>query len=196
MTSWLQLRIKSCLVSGQRVPGADLTAYRSYCVTALLIRHKLSKEAVVEFQVYECLQTFLSDSPAPALDYASGLSLQLLIDIRSLPGCSEEANELYRLLRQPHLQALLSAHDTVAQKDYEPVLPPMPDELPEEEEATRTVCLVKNKQPLVSYTTKVSSIRHVTPRKNLCFLEHITNCISGEILHIVGLNTYIKIFVT
>ncbi|XP_033958172.1 MAGUK p55 subfamily member 4-like [Pseudochaenichthys georgianus] len=146
--------------------------------------------------VYECLQTFLSDSPAPALDYASGLSLQLLIDIRSLPGCSEEANELYRLLRQPHLQALLSAHDTVAQKDYEPVLPPMPDELPEEEEATRTVCLVKNKQPLVSYTTKVSSIRHVTPRKNLCFLEHITNCISGEILHIVGLNTYIKIFVT
>jgi len=45
------------------------------------------------------------------------------------------------------LQALLSAHDTVAQKDYEPVLPPMPDD--EEEEATRTVCLVKNKQPLV-----------------------------------------------
>ncbi|KAK5875315.1 hypothetical protein CesoFtcFv8_027805 [Champsocephalus esox] len=100
-------------------------------------------------EVYECLQTFLSDSPAPALDYASGLSLQLLIDIRSLPGCSEEANELYRLLRQPHLQALLSAHDTVAQKDYEPVLPPMPDELPEEEEATRTVCLVKNKQYLI-----------------------------------------------
>ncbi|XP_010794096.1 MAGUK p55 subfamily member 4 [Notothenia coriiceps] len=99
-------------------------------------------------KVYECLQTFLSDSPAPALDYASGLSLQLLIDIRSLPGCSEEAKELYLLLRQPHLQALLSAHDTVAQKDYEPVLPPMPDELPEEEEATRTVCLVKNKQPL------------------------------------------------
>ncbi|KAI4831597.1 hypothetical protein KUCAC02_001133 [Chaenocephalus aceratus] len=90
----------------------------------------------------------LLTNPAPALDYASGLSLQLLIDIRSLPGCSEEANELYRLLRQPHLQALLSAHDTVAQKDYEPVLPPMPDELPEEEEATRTVCLVKNKQPL------------------------------------------------
>lgn len=82
--------------------------------------------------MYECLQRFLRDSPAPALDYASGLSLQvmldillyniksklsefdrricgfpsvqLLIDIRSLPGCSEEAKELYRLLRQPHLQ--------------------------------------------------------------------------------------------
>ncbi|XP_076580105.1 MAGUK p55 subfamily member 4-like isoform X3 [Chaetodon auriga] len=99
-------------------------------------------------KVYECLQRYLRDSPAPALDYASGLSLQLLIDIRALPGCSEEAKELYRLLRQPHLQALLSAHDTVAQKDYEPVLPPMPEDLPDDEEATRIVCLVKNKQPL------------------------------------------------
>uniref|UniRef100_A0A3B4UFA5 MAGUK p55 scaffold protein 4 n=1 Tax=Seriola dumerili TaxID=41447 RepID=A0A3B4UFA5_SERDU len=99
-------------------------------------------------KVYECLQRFLRDSPPPALDYASGLSLQLLIDIRSLSGCSEEAKELYRLLRQPHLQALLSAHDTVAQRDYEPVLPPMPEDLPDDEEATRIVCLVKNKQPL------------------------------------------------
>ncbi|XP_013856634.1 MAGUK p55 subfamily member 4 isoform X2 [Austrofundulus limnaeus] len=99
-------------------------------------------------KVYECLQRYLRDSPAPMLDYASGLSLQLLIDLKSLPCCSEEAKELCRLLRQPHLQALLSAHDTVAQKDYEPVLPPIPDGLPGDEEATRTVCLVKNKQPL------------------------------------------------
>ncbi|XP_039648896.1 MAGUK p55 subfamily member 4-like isoform X1 [Perca fluviatilis] len=99
-------------------------------------------------KVYECLQGYLRDSPVPALDYASGLSLQLLVDITALPGCSEDANELYRLLRQPHLQALLSAHDTVAQKDYEPVLPPMPEELPDDEEATRIICLVKNKQPL------------------------------------------------
>ncbi|XP_078799963.1 MAGUK p55 subfamily member 4 isoform X2 [Oryzias latipes] len=99
-------------------------------------------------KVYECLHKRLRDSPEPYLDYASGLSLQLLIDIKSLPCCSEEAKELYHLLRQPHLQALLSAHDTVAQKDYEPVLPPMPEDLPEDEEAARIVCLVKNKQPL------------------------------------------------
>uniref|UniRef100_A0A3Q3EIJ5 MAGUK p55 scaffold protein 4, like n=1 Tax=Labrus bergylta TaxID=56723 RepID=A0A3Q3EIJ5_9LABR len=49
---------------------------------------------------------------------------------------------------QSLLKALLSAHDTVAQKDYEPVLPPMPDDLPDDEEATRIICLVKNKQPL------------------------------------------------
>ncbi|XP_034469426.1 uncharacterized protein LOC117778172 isoform X2 [Hippoglossus hippoglossus] len=99
-------------------------------------------------KVYECLQRHLRDSPAPVLDYASGLSLQLLIDIRALQGGSEEAKELYRLLRQPHLQALLSAHDSVAQRDYEPMLPPMPEDLPDDEEATRIVCLVKNKQPL------------------------------------------------
>ncbi|XP_061780075.1 uncharacterized protein [Nerophis lumbriciformis] len=100
-------------------------------------------------KVYECLQRYLRDSPEPALDYASGLSFQLLIDIKALPGSSEEAKELDRLLRQPHLQALLSAHDTVAQKDYEPVLPPMPADVPDDEEATRIVCLVKNKQPLL-----------------------------------------------
>ena len=29
------------------------------------------------FQVYECLQRYMTDSPTPALDYASGLSLQV-----------------------------------------------------------------------------------------------------------------------
>lgn len=52
-------------------------------------------------------------------------------------------------------QALLSAHDTVAQKDYDPVLPPMPEDVPDDEEATRIVCLVKNKQPLVSQSAHV-----------------------------------------
>ncbi|KAM9828659.1 MAGUK p55 subfamily member 4 isoform 1-T2 [Syngnathus typhle] len=108
-------------------------------------------------KVYECLQRYVRDSPAPVLDDACGLSFQLLIDIKALPGCSEEAKELDRLLRQPHLQALLSAHDTVAQKNYEPVLPPMSADVPEEEEATRIVCLVKNKQSLGA-TIKINEI--------------------------------------
>nr|XP_055068095.1 MAGUK p55 subfamily member 4 isoform X3 [Misgurnus anguillicaudatus] len=45
-------------------------------------------------------------------------------------------------------QALLSAHDTVSLRDYEPGLPPLPKDLPEDEEAMRIVCLVKNNQPL------------------------------------------------
>lgn len=44
---------------------------------------------------------------------------------------------------------MLASHDTVAQVDYGPVLPPLPDDMPEDEEAVRIVCLVKNNQPLV-----------------------------------------------
>lgn len=47
-------------------------------------------------------------------------------------------------------QALLSAHDVVGLKDYEPVLPPLPEDLANNEEAMRIVCMVKNNQPLVS----------------------------------------------
>uniref|UniRef100_A0A8C7JXF8 MAGUK p55 scaffold protein 4 n=1 Tax=Oncorhynchus kisutch TaxID=8019 RepID=A0A8C7JXF8_ONCKI len=68
--------------------------------------------------------------------------------MRTVPNTSAEARELYSLLREPHLQALISTHDMVAQKDYDPVLPPIPDNLPDDEEAMRIVCLVKNKQQL------------------------------------------------
>ncbi|KAF0026882.1 hypothetical protein F2P81_021619 [Scophthalmus maximus] len=71
-------------------------------------------------QMYECLLQFKNLTPGPILPYASGLSHE----------------------------ALLSSHDSVAQSDYGPVLPPLPDDLPEDEEAVRIVCLVKNNQPL------------------------------------------------
>lgn len=50
------------------------------------------------------------------------------------------------------IQAVLSAHDTVAQKKFDPVLPPLPDDLDDdlEEESVKIVRLVKNKEPLVS----------------------------------------------
>ncbi|XP_007429572.2 MAGUK p55 subfamily member 4 [Python bivittatus] len=61
---------------------------------------------------------------------------------------SPEMKELRQFLQGPHLKALLLAHDTVALKDYEPLLPPLSENIPENEEAMRIVCLVKNKQPL------------------------------------------------
>uniref|UniRef100_A0A8D3CF34 MAGUK p55 scaffold protein 3b n=1 Tax=Scophthalmus maximus TaxID=52904 RepID=A0A8D3CF34_SCOMX len=47
-------------------------------------------------------------------------------------------------------QAVLSAHDTVAQKNFDPVLPPLPEDLDDdlEEESVKIVRLVKNKEPL------------------------------------------------
>lgn len=47
-------------------------------------------------------------------------------------------------------QALLSVHDIVAQKSYDPVLPPMPDDIDEEEDSVKIIRLVKNREPLVS----------------------------------------------
>lgn len=42
-------------------------------------------------------------------------------------------------------------HDTVAQKNFDPVLPPLPDHIAEDfdEESVKIVRLVKNKEPLV-----------------------------------------------
>lgn len=49
------------------------------------------------------------------------------------------------------LQSLLSVHDAVAQGDFEPTLPPMPDDvLEEDEDSVKIVSLVKTKEPLVS----------------------------------------------
>lgn len=44
---------------------------------------------------------------------------------------------------------MLSVHDTVAQKNYDPVLPPMPDDIDEEEDSVKIIRLVKNREPLV-----------------------------------------------
>ncbi|XP_052003964.1 MAGUK p55 subfamily member 4-like [Xyrauchen texanus] len=99
-------------------------------------------------RVYECLVEHCRDAPTPYMPYSSRLSQEIMVSVRGLAAPSAEAQELYILLRSPHMQALLSSHDSVAQKDYGPVLPPIPDDLPEDEEAVRIVCLVKNNQPL------------------------------------------------
>ncbi|KAM4561892.1 MAGUK p55 subfamily member 4-like [Fundulus diaphanus] len=99
-------------------------------------------------KIYECLMQFQRFTPSPLLPCASGLLLEIMAIIQRAHRPSAEARELYNLLSSPHIQALLSSHDSVAQYDYLPVLPPLPDELPEDEEAMRIVCLVKNNQPL------------------------------------------------
>ncbi|KAM9346931.1 MAGUK p55 subfamily member 4-like [Symphorus nematophorus] len=99
-------------------------------------------------KIYECLLQFQRLTPSPILPYASGLSHEIITSIQKVHRPSAEARELYSLLSSPHIQALLSSHDSVAQVDYGPVLPPLPDEMPEDEEAMRIVCLVKNNQPL------------------------------------------------
>ncbi|XP_016118161.1 uncharacterized protein [Sinocyclocheilus grahami] len=119
-------------------------------------------------RVYECLVQHSGDAPNPYLSYSSRLSQEIMASVRGLAAPSSEAQELYILLKCPHMQALLSAHDSVAQRDYGPVLPPLPDKLPDNEEAIRIVCLVKNKQPLCVKEGKPSywnSLRRLTVEK-------------------------------
>uniref|UniRef100_A0A8D0E5W3 MAGUK p55 scaffold protein 4 n=1 Tax=Salvator merianae TaxID=96440 RepID=A0A8D0E5W3_SALMN len=98
-------------------------------------------------KVYECLHQYIKRRPAPLTPQARALTHEVVELLRGIQP-SPEVKELRRLLRGPHFKALLIAHDAVAQKDYEPILPPLPDNIPENEEAMRIVCLVKNKQPL------------------------------------------------
>ncbi|XP_076872170.1 MAGUK p55 subfamily member 4 [Brachyhypopomus gauderio] len=99
-------------------------------------------------KVYKCLRQYLSGSVGPCLSCVSELSLQIVSDLEELPSPSHNAMELHQLLTKPHLQALLSVHDVVGLKDYDPVLPPLPETLPADGEAVRIVCLIKNNQPL------------------------------------------------
>ncbi|XP_056283569.1 MAGUK p55 subfamily member 4-like [Pseudoliparis swirei] len=99
-------------------------------------------------KIYECLLQFGRSTPSPLLPCALGLSHEIMATIQMVHRPSAEARELYSLLSSPHMQALLSSQDSVAQSDYGPVLPPLPDDMPEGEETMRVVCLVKNNQPL------------------------------------------------
>uniref|UniRef100_A0A4W2CJD2 MAGUK p55 subfamily member 4 n=1 Tax=Bos indicus x Bos taurus TaxID=30522 RepID=A0A4W2CJD2_BOBOX len=98
-------------------------------------------------KVYDSLQEFKEKKLVPATPHAQALSCEVVKILCETPK-SPEIQELRQILQAPHFKALLSAHDTVAQKDFEPLLPPLPDNIPESEEAMRIVCLVKNQQPL------------------------------------------------
>ncbi|KAG7234772.1 hypothetical protein INR49_003986 [Caranx melampygus] len=78
-----------------------------------------------------------------------GYLMKVAEELQSGPMSTEE-KELLHLLTSPHLKAVLSVHDTVAQKNFDPVLPPMPDDFEDEleEESVKIVRLVKNKEPL------------------------------------------------
>ncbi|XP_016405052.1 MAGUK p55 subfamily member 3-like isoform X2 [Sinocyclocheilus rhinocerous] len=100
-------------------------------------------------KIHEKLRQYERQSPTPVLHSASTLAEDVAEELQSGPMSAEE-KELLHLLTSPHLQAVLSVHDTVAQKNFDPVLPPLPDDFEDEldEESVKIVRLVKNKEPL------------------------------------------------
>ncbi|KAF4012662.1 hypothetical protein G4228_003942 [Cervus hanglu yarkandensis] len=99
----------------------------------------------------------LSGTDMPVLSEDSGLheTLALLTSqLRPDSNHKEEMGFLRDVFSEKSLsylmKAMLMVHDTVAQKNFDPVLPPLPDNIDEDfdEESVKIVRLVKNKEPL------------------------------------------------
>ncbi|TWW81281.1 MAGUK p55 subfamily member 3 [Takifugu flavidus] len=99
--------------------------------------------------IHDKLKEFEKHSPTPVLHSASCLAEDLAEELQNKP-LEEDERELLHLLSTPHIKAVLSAHDTVAQKNFDPVLPPLPEDVDNDlkEESVKIVRLVKNKEPL------------------------------------------------
>ncbi|XP_051530690.1 MAGUK p55 subfamily member 3-like isoform X2 [Myxocyprinus asiaticus] len=100
-------------------------------------------------EIHERLRQFQLQSPTPVLHSASCLVEDVAEELQNGP-LEEDERELLMLLTAPHVKAVLTVHDTVAQKNFDPMLPPLPDDLDDEleEESVKIVRLVKNKEPL------------------------------------------------
>ncbi|XP_072502733.1 MAGUK p55 subfamily member 3 [Notamacropus eugenii] len=100
-------------------------------------------------KIHEKLRYYERQSPTPVLHSATALAEDVIEELQAASVHSDE-RELLQLLSTPHLRAVLMVHDTVAQKNFDPVLPPLPDNIEEDfnEESVKIVRLVKNKEPL------------------------------------------------
>ncbi|XP_070585515.1 MAGUK p55 subfamily member 7 isoform X1 [Erythrolamprus reginae] len=98
-------------------------------------------------KIHEKLHHYEKQNPVPMLHSASALVDDLAEELQNKPQ-NNEIRELLQLLSKPSLKALLSVHDIVAEKSYDPVLPPMPDDIDNEEDSVKIIRLVKNREPL------------------------------------------------
>ncbi|KAG7525254.1 MAGUK p55 subfamily member 7 isoform X1 [Solea senegalensis] len=108
-----------------------------------LIKVKQNKQT----RIHECLQHYEESKPTPALDNTAALAHELSEELEGKPA-NGEIKELLKLLAKPHVKSLLMVHDMVALKSYDPELPPLPDDLDDDEDSVKIIRLVKNKEPL------------------------------------------------
>lgn len=98
-------------------------------------------------KIHEKLQHYEERCPAPVLDSVGALAEEVSEELQTKPP-NADVTELLKLLSKPHVKSLLSVHDTVAQKSYDPQLPPLPDDVEDDEDSVKIIRLVKNKEPL------------------------------------------------
>ncbi|XP_056220105.1 MAGUK p55 subfamily member 7 isoform X2 [Seriola aureovittata] len=98
-------------------------------------------------KIHERLQHYEESKPVPVLDSAAALAHELSGELERKPA-NGEIKELLKLLAKPHIKSLLTVHDAVAQKSYDPELPPLPEDIDDDEDSVKIIRLVKNKEPL------------------------------------------------
>ncbi|AWP20947.1 putative MAGUK p55 subfamily member 7 [Scophthalmus maximus] len=98
-------------------------------------------------KIHERLQHYEESRPVAVLDNAADLVHELSEELEGKPA-NGEIKELLKLLAKPHVKSLLKVHDTVALKSYDPELPPLPDDIDDDEDSVKIIRLVKNKEPL------------------------------------------------
>ncbi|KAK5859594.1 hypothetical protein PBY51_021140 [Eleginops maclovinus] len=108
----------------------------------------MEKKLHLLFKIHERLKRFEKRSPIPVQQQAASLASELAEELIN-QGWTDEIKELVGLFSQPDLKSLLSVHDAVAQRNFEPTLPPVPDTvLEDDEDSVKIVSLVKTKDPL------------------------------------------------
>ncbi|KAM6977707.1 MAGUK p55 subfamily member 7 [Aplochiton taeniatus] len=98
-------------------------------------------------KIHQRLQHYEEHSPAPVVSSAGSLAHDVSKEFQG-KAVSGEIRELLKLLAKPHIKSLLTVHDMVAEKSYDPELPPLPDDIDEDEDSVKIIRLVKNKEPL------------------------------------------------
>ncbi|KAM9462364.1 MAGUK p55 subfamily member 3 isoform 3-T3 [Clarias gariepinus] len=132
------------LLTSQLHPGAN------HKEDLVFLREVFSERSLgYLMRIHERLRQYEQQSPTPVLHSAACLAEDVAEELQNGP-LEEDEKELFMLLTTPHVKAVLTVHDTVAQKNFDPVLPPLPDDLEDEleEESIKIVRLVKSKEPL------------------------------------------------
>ncbi|KAK3529005.1 hypothetical protein QTP70_014399, partial [Hemibagrus guttatus] len=132
------------LLTSQLHPGAN------HKEDLVFLREVFSERSLgYLMRIHERLRQYEQQSPTPVLHSAACLAEDVAEELQNGP-LERDEKELLMLLTTPHVKAVLTVHDTVAQKNFDPVLPPLPDDLDDEleEESVKIVRLVKSKEPL------------------------------------------------
>ncbi|KAK7604400.1 hypothetical protein V9T40_005586 [Parthenolecanium corni] len=138
--------LSGLLASLQETNGNVCNSDEEYMFLNNLLR---SKELHALFKVHnKIVEKDRNERYRPVLASSMQIVLEILDTIMPYLEENEDCKELFFHLQKPHLQGLLCSHDAVAQKDYYPRLPEIPQDVDEDEETVKIVQLVKSNEPL------------------------------------------------